>query len=204
MKEFWDNRYKQQAYAYGTEPNRFFKEQLEQLQPGKILLPADGEGRNGVFAAKLGWQVTSVDLSAEGKLKAFALAAANEATLDYIVGDLERLPFEPASFDVIGLIYAHFAADKKAALHRKLNRYLRPGGTLILEAFGKNHLKFNHSNPKVGGPKEPGMLYSTAEIKTGFPGHEIVLLEEKEIVLNEGTYHVGTGSVVRYVGKKQS
>ncbi len=202
MKEFWDDRYKDQEYAYGTEPNRFFKEQLEKLHPGKILLPADGEGRNGVFAAKLGWQVTSVDLSAEGKLKALSLAEANRVTLDYIVGDLEGLQFEPASFDVVGLIYAHFAADQKAALHRKLNKYLQPGGILILEAFGKDHLKFNNCNPKVGGPKEPGMLYSAEEIKVDFPDHDRILLEEKDLLLNEGQYHVGTGAVVRFVGKK--
>lgn len=204
MKEFWDDRYKNPTYAYGTEPNLFFREQLEKLRPGTILLPADGEGRNGVYAAKMGWQVTSVDLSAEGKLKALALAEANNVTLDYIVGDLDGLAFKPASFDVIGLIYAHFAADKKPALHRKLNNYLRPGGSIILEAFGKDHLLFNTGNPKVGGPKEPEMLYSAAEIKTDFADYDIKLLEEKEILLNEGQYHIGTGAVLRFVGKKQS
>lgn len=204
MKEFWDDRYKDPAYAYGTEPNQFFKEQLQQLNPGTILLPADGEGRNGVFASRSGWQVTSVDLSAEGRSKAFALAAANKVTLDYIVGDLEELHFEPASFDVIGLIYAHFAADKKAALHRKLNNYLKPGGTIILEAFSKSHLALNSLDPKVGGPKETDMLFSTAEIKIDFPDHEIILLGEQEILLNEGRYHIGKGSVIRYTGKKQA
>jgi SAM-dependent methyltransferase len=202
MKEFWNDRYRDQAYAYGTEPNQFFKEQLQKLRPGKILLPADGEGRNGVFAAKLGWQVTSLDLSLEGKLKALALAEANRVTLDYFVGDLEELHFEPASFDAIGLIYAHFAADKKAILHRKLNEYLKPGGTVILEAFSKDHLNLNKLNPKVGGPKEPDMLLSAAELQADFPDHELHLLEEKEILLEEGRYHMGRGAVVRFVGSK--
>lgn len=203
MKEFWDDRYRNEAYAYGTEPNQFFKEQLEKLKPGSILLPADGEGRNGVFAAKQGWRVTSVDLSSEGRAKALALAEANNTTLDYIVGDLEGLQFEPESFDAIGLIYAHFAAEQKAALHRKLNNALKPGGTIILEAFSKDHLQYNLNNTKVGGPKELDMLFSKIEIRAQFPNYEISLLEEKEIHLDEGQYHNGKGAVIRFVGHKK-
>lgn len=203
MKEFWDHRYKDQAYAYGTEPNQFFKEQLEKLKPGSILLPADGEGRNGVFAATLGWQVTSVDLSEEGRSKALALAIAKKVSLDYIVSDVEDILFEQSSIDVIGLIYAHFAADQKTTLHHKLNNYLKPGGTIILEAFSKDHLRFNINNLKVGGPKELDMLFSAKEIQADFPNYEISLLEEKEVHLNEGRYHIGKGAVIRFVGHKK-
>lgn len=203
MNEFWDDRYKEQAYAYGKGPNLFFKEQLLKLQLGSVLMPADGEGRNGVFAAQSGWLVTSVDLSMEGRLKALALAEANQVAIDYMVGDLEGLHFEPASFDAIGLIYAHFAADKKAILHRTLNQYLKPGGMIILEAFSKNHLTYNSLDPKIGGPEELGMLFSAAELQADFPDHEIYLLEEKEILLDEGRYHIGKGAVVRYAGRKK-
>jgi SAM-dependent methyltransferase len=203
MKEFWDNRYSDPTYAYGTGPNLFFAEWLQKLQPGSILMPADGEGRNGVYAATLGWKVTSCDLSVEGRLKAMALAEANEVSFQYIVGDLEGLQFEPATFDAIGLIYAHFSANKKAMLHQKLNEFLRPGGAIIFEAFSKRHLELNKVNPKVGGPKEPGMLFSEAELRADFPNYEIILLEEKEIELEEGNYHVGTCAVVRFVAIKQ-
>src|SRR4051794_3192290 len=107
-KNMWDDRYKDQVYAYGKEPNLFFKEWLQKFEPGSILMPADGEGRNGVFAAQVGWKVTSVDLSAEGKSKALELAKEHQVTINYIVGDLEQLQFEKESFDAIGLVYAHF------------------------------------------------------------------------------------------------
>jgi SAM-dependent methyltransferase len=113
MKEFWDDRYSDPAYAYGKGPNLFFAEWLQKLEPGRILMPAGGESRNDIFAAKLGWRVTSVDLSVKGRSKALALADTNRVTLDYIVGDLEGFQFERASFDAIGLIYAYFPAGKK-------------------------------------------------------------------------------------------
>jgi SAM-dependent methyltransferase len=202
-KQFWDDRYSDTAYAYGKEPNRFFAEWLQQLKPGSILMPADGEGCNGVYAARLGWKVTSCDLSAKGKAKALLLAGEYRVTLDYLVGDLEGLQFEPATFDAIGLVYAHFPADKKALLHQILNGFLKPGGIIIFEAFSKQHLAHNSVNPKVGGPKELGMLFSKAELRAAFPNYDIHLLEEKALVLEEGQYHDGIGSVVRFIGRKQ-
>jgi len=203
-KNMWDDRYKQPVYAYGKEPNLFFGEWLEKLKPGKILMPADGEGRNGVFAAKLRWKVTSFDLSEEAKAKALQLAKENNVVVDYVVGDLEQLKFEENSFDVIGLVYAHFGANKKSSIHQKLSSYLKPGGLIIFEAFSKSHLQLNAVNPKVGGPKDIDMLFSTTEIAADFKNYETLQLEEKEIVLDEGKYHIGKGSVIRFVGRKSS
>jgi SAM-dependent methyltransferase len=198
----WDERYKDHEFAYGKEPNLFFKEWLPQFEPGSILMPADGEGRNGVFAARLGWTVTSFDLSTEGQSKALQLAREQGVGLNYIVGDLEQLTFEKETFDAIGLIYAHFSADKKSQFHKQLNGYLKPGGIIIFEAFSKQHLHFNKLDPKIGGPKDIDMLYSTAEIIAGFDNYKTLLLAEEEIQLNEGRYHIGKGSVVRFVGQK--
>ena len=202
MNQKWDERYKDNEFAYGTEPNVFFKEWLLKFKPGRILMPADGEGRNGVFAAQLNWNVTSFDLSAEGQQKALKLAKENNVSLDYIVGDLEQLEFEKNSFDAIGLIYAHFSAETKSKLHKKLNDYLKPGGIVIFEAFSKRHLYFKNANPKVGGPDNSNDLFTIAEILADFEKFEILYLEEEEIILNEGKFHVGTGSVIRFVGKK--
>lgn len=202
-KALWDERYMENEFVYGKEPNLFFKEWIQKLEPGSILMPADGEGRNGVFAAELGWIVTSTDLSEEGKSKAFELAKEKKVNLEYSVGDLEELQFEPAAFDAIGLIYAHFAADKKTLLHKKLNDYLKPGGIIIFEAFSKLHMLYNGIDPKVGGPKDFNMLFSTLEIAADFENYEILLLEEKEITLEEGKYHIGKGSVIRFVGRKK-
>lgn len=132
-----------------------------------------------------------------------AFAALLFSNQHYIVGDLEQLEFEKESFDAIGLIYAHFAAEKKSILHKKLNEYLKPGGIVVFEAFGKKHIDFNTLNPKVGGPKDINMLFSLAEIKADFENYEIVELEEKEIILDEGKCHIGKGSVIRFVGIKK-
>lgn len=201
-KNKWNQRYEGEAYAYGKAPNLFFKEWLLQFNPGSILMPADGEGRNGVFAAMQGWEVTSLDLSVEGRTKALQLAAENHVALEYIVGDLEQLHFEPASFDAIALIYAHFAADRKSLFHRKLDQALKPGGILIIEAFSKKHLVLNSLDPAVGGPKDIDMLLSKEEVLADFENYEAMLMAEEEIYLNEGAHHVGKGAVVRFVGRK--
>jgi SAM-dependent methyltransferase len=203
-KNRWDERYKEEKYAYGKAPNLFFKEWLEKFETGSILMPADGEGRNGVFAAKLGWEVTSFDLSIEGRSKALQLAKENHVTMEYIVGDLAQLQFEKSSFDAIGLIYAHFAAEKKSMFHRKLNDYLMPGGIIILEAFSKNHLQLVNADPNIGGKMDMDMLYSKEEIIADFENYDILMLAEEEISLNEGSYHNGKGAVIRFAAKKQS
>ncbi|WP_281321839.1 class I SAM-dependent methyltransferase [Flavobacterium aestivum] len=202
-KNMWEERYKEVEFAYGKEPNVFFKEWIQKIEPKSILMPADGEGRNGVFAAQLGWEVTSFDLSEEGKSKTMEFAKEMNVSLDYIVGDLEQLEFENESFDAIGLIYAHFSASKKSILHKKLNEYLKPGGMVIFEAFSKKHKELNELNSKVGGPKDINMLFSIAEIKADFENYDIAVLEEKEIILDEGKYHIGKGSVIRFVGIKK-
>lgn len=202
MQQKWNERYKEPEFAFGKAPNLFFKEWLPKFTPGKILMPADGEGRNGVFAARLGWEVTSFDYSIEGQSKALQLAKENEVMLEYIVGDFDDLHFEKEAFDAIGLIYAHFSADKKPLFHRKLNEYLKPGGIIILEAFSSRHLYFNNLDPKVGGPKEIDMLYSEAEIKADFDNYDMLQLAEEEILLNEGKYHIGKGAVIRFAGRK--
>lgn len=203
-KNMWDERYKDKHYVYGTAPNVFFKEWLLKFTQGSILMPADGEGRNGVFAATMGWEETSFDLSTEGKTKALELAKEHNVAMKYLVGDLEQLEFEIASFDAIGLIYAHFAASKKSAIHKKLNNYLKPGGVVIFEAFSKEHLHLKKINPKVGGPNDVDMLFSKAEMIADFKDYDILFLEEQEVFLDAGKYHQGKGSVIRFVGRKRS
>ncbi|MFH6999587.1 class I SAM-dependent methyltransferase [Flavobacterium sp. FlaQc-57] len=199
----WDDRYSNEEFAYGEEPNNYLKEQIEKLNPGTILFPAEGEGRNAVFAAKLGWKVSAFDISEEGKNKAIKLAEANNVTIDYKVGELETLNYQPEQFDAIALIYAHFPAEIKSSLHKTLETYLRKDGIIIFEAFSKKHLEYLAINDKVGGPKDIESLFSIEEIQADFPNYEIIELEEKEIELNEGLFHNGKGSVIRFVGTKK-
>lgn len=202
MKEFWNERYSAEVFAYGKEPNVFFKESLDKMCVGKILLPADGEGRNSVYAAKLGFEVYACDLSTSGKTKAKALATQENVEINYLVGEFGDLSYKESEFDIIALIFAHFPADKKQAYHTLVNKYLKVGGSIIFEAFSKNHIKYNSENPNVGGPKDLDMLYYLEEIKNDFANFEFDLLNEQTIELNEGEFHKGTGSVVRFLGRK--
>jgi len=199
----WNARYSEDAYAYGRVPNLFFKDQLGKLEVGNILLGAEGEGRNAVYAATLGWTVSAFDISEAGKAKAMKLAEENNVSIDYQIGELADLSYPYARFDAIALIYAHFPPNLKSKNHRILDTLLRPGGTVIFEAFGKNHLEYRRQNEKVGGPADLEFLFSVDELKTDFKNYDIELLEEREIELNEGKYHNGKGSVVRFLGRKK-
>ena len=99
----WNDRYSKDEFAYGEQPNNYLKEWLEKLDAGTILFPAEGEGRNAVFAAKLGWAVSAFDISVEGKKKALLLAEVNGVTIDYQVGELQELKYNADQFDAIAL-----------------------------------------------------------------------------------------------------
>ncbi|AOW20077.1 class I SAM-dependent methyltransferase [Urechidicola croceus] len=199
----WEDRYSKKEFAYGELPNNYLKEQLNKLNTGSILFPAEGEGRNAIFAAKQNWNVSAFDISIEGKNKALKLANKNNVSIDYQVGELPNLNYSNNQFDVIAFIYAHFPADIKSNYHKLLNDFLRVGGLIIFEAFSKKHLSYRIKNEKVGGPKDLDTLFSIEEIKHDFSNYEIVELVEKEIELNEGKYHNGKGSVIRFVGRKK-
>ena len=199
----WNDRYRKEEFAYGVQPNNYLKEQLEKLKAGTILFPAEGEGRNAVFAAKLGWNVSAFDISTEGRNKAIRLAETNKVTIDYQVGELQTLNYKPAQFDAIALIYAHFPADIKSVYHKALDQYLRKGGFVIFEAFSKRHIDYIAKNEKVGGPRDLASLFSIDEIKSDFANYDVIELAEEEIELSEGLFHNGLGSVIRFVGQKK-
>lgn len=199
----WDDRYSDEEYAYGTEPNAFLKEQLQKLNTGNILFGAEGEGRNAVYAATQGWDVHAFDISIEGRKKALKLASEKEVDIDYQVGLLPDLKYADEQFDAIALIYAHFPPSIKSIYHKLLASKLKKGGIVILEAFGKNHLEYRNRDPKIGGPASLDALFSVEEIRADFENYEVLQLEEVEIELNEGLYHIGKGSVVRFVGRKR-
>lgn len=201
-KEFWNERYGAAESAYGEAPNVYFKEQLEKLNPAKLLLPCEGEGRNAVFAAVLGWEVDAFDLSEKGKEKADQWAADKAVAINFQVCNLDDIDYPAASYDAIALLYTHFQPQVKQAWHQKLMKLLKPGGIIILEGFSKDHLKHRSENPKAGGPPNTDMLYSIAEIKELFPDFEILELAQIETTLDEGLYHQGLSSVVRFLGKK--
>jgi len=199
----WNERYSQEAFAYGTEPNQYFRNQIDKLPVGAILFPAEGEGRNAVYAAKLGWKVSAFDISSEGKNKALKLAADSNVSIDYQVGELQQLNYQQEQFDAIALIYAHFPPSIKSAIHQSLGKLLRKGGVIIFEAFSKKHLDYVTKDERVGGPKDADTLFSLEEIKHDFPNYSFVEIEETEIELSEGLFHNGKGSVIHFLAVKQ-
>lgn len=203
MKKFWDDRYGEADSAYGEAPNRFFKEQLDKLRPGKILLPAEGAGRNAIFAAQSDWQVDAFDISETGKEKAESLADKAGVQIHYQINDLNQVSYPTQSFDCLALIFAHFPAKVKSSYHQILNGYVKKGGVVIFEAFSKLHLALLEKNPAVGGPKNMDMLFSREELVADFSQYDIDMLEEKIVTLNEGQYHQGESAVIRLVATKK-
>lgn len=197
MSLHWDERYNRKEYVYGSTPNVFFENQLTDLKPGVILLPCEGEGRNALFAAQSNWNVVAFDSSEVGKNKAMALATQNNVLYDYQILDVNEANFEPESFDVIALIYAHFKPQLRSKFHATIQRWLKPGGKIILEAFNPEQLNYNS-----GGPKDLDMLYSTDILYKDFEGMKIELIETSTIVLDEGAFHQGDAAVIRFVAQK--
>ncbi len=204
MNNKWDESYNIEEYRYGETPNLFFKETIDKLPSGKILLPADGEGRNGVYAAKRGWTVDAFDQSSQGRDKALRLAQKNNVDISFKVIDFEDVSknYITDSYDAIALTYVHLPGQLKEKYHRSLLPLLKTGGHIIIEGFGKEHVKHQQQNPLTGGPPLMDMMYSKQEILSIFDSLEIDLLEEKEIRLAEGIGHNGKASVIRFVGKK--
>lgn len=201
MKEFWDERYAADEYVYGKDANLFLQSKLVGIDPGKALFPAEGEGRNAVFAATLGWDVTAFDISSSAKIKADKLAQEKEVTIDYRVGPLDQQSFDENSFDLIVLVFAHFPDSLRPTIHQSLKKLLKPGGQIILEAFSKEHLEYNSKNPKAGGPKDASMLFSKEELEEDFGDMEWIFCEKKVLEIKEGEFQIGLSSVIRLVAR---
>lgn len=194
----WDARYAAEAFYYGEHPNVFFAEQLRQLKkPGRILLPAEGTGRNAIFAAESGWQVDAFDASRVARQKALDFARRRQVAINYSTANLEDFNPEPEQYDVAAAIYVHLPEAIRKKFHQQLAKAIKPGGVVIVEAFDKEQLKRDS-----GGPPDVQLLYSTEELRKDFEGLlELKMLCRQQVHLTEGR-HLGIGEVVRYVGMK--
>jgi ubiquinone/menaquinone biosynthesis C-methylase UbiE len=196
-KEMWNQRYAEADYVYGTSPNEFFKQELDKLAPGKILLPAEGEGRNAVYAAEKGWEVWAFDQSEEGRKKALRLAMERKVSIEYQIHDLNTIEFPENKFDVVALVFVHSPATIRQQIHHNLFRFLKPGGTLILTGFTQEQLKYSS-----GGPKDLSLLFSQEELQEDFSGFHALSVEQLEVEIEEGEYHRGKASVIQLVAVK--
>lgn len=195
---FWDERFSVEGYVYGTEPNKFFKEQLMKINPvGRLLLPAEGEGRNAVFAAKLGWKVDAFDQSKVARQKAMKLSKVNDVKIDYFITQLEDFIPHKNYYDCAAIIFVHVPTESRSIFYKKIIESLKPKGKIIIELFSKNQLGKNS-----GGPQDTNMLASVEEIRTDFREIKTELLTEENIYLEEGAKHSGNASVIRFIGEK--
>src|SRR5690606_33878243 len=136
---------------------------------GKLLLPAEGEGRNALFAAQLGWQVEAFDFSEAAREKALAIAHQFDAELEYKLANIQTILLQPDTYDVIGLIYVHLESDLRKHFHSQCIQSLNKGGYIILEAFSKKQLTYSS-----GGPRDVNMLYSLGQLLDDFASMKIV------------------------------
>jgi cyclopropane fatty-acyl-phospholipid synthase-like methyltransferase len=199
-QEFWNSRFSEPGYAYGTEPNAFLVSQKHRLSPGlKALAVGDGEGRNGVWLAQQGLDVLSVDNSAVGLSKIEALAHDRGVPIRTEFADLTTWHWPENELDVVVAIFLHFRPEHRSRMHDKMRRALKPGGVLILEAFTPEQLEY-----KTGGPSALEMLYTESILRADFAGEDIPLLQQRLTELREGIYHQGTASVVDMLMIKKS
>lgn len=194
----WNSRFSAEEYVYGTLPNEFYKEQLDKLTAGRLLLIAEGEGRNAVYAAKNGWKVDAMDFSEQARLKALALAERENVKISYTIYTLNEYTPETSEYDAVGIVFVHIPEEDRKEVFTKIIESLKPDGQIIMEVFS-----VNIGGDGTGGPKEANLLYSKEKTAEYFAGLQTVLLEEKMISLDEGPLHKGERRVIRYVGIKK-
>jgi|AntRauTorckE6833_2_1112554.scaffolds.fasta_scaffold00687_10 ubiquinone/menaquinone biosynthesis C-methylase UbiE len=198
MKDFWEERFEQNEYIYGKHPNELVKEQLQLMKPGKGLFPAEGEGRNAVYAAKLGWECHCYDYSRMAREKALKLAEENKLRIRYEVADLETLELPENTYDAAFITFLHLAPEIRSDIHQKLMRALKKGGILVMEAFDKQQLPLN-----TGGPKNSDMLYTAEMLAEDFSGHKILQNKPGLRLLEEGRHHDGRAFTIRLAVRKE-
>lgn len=197
MQQHWNERYSTDLYIFGKDPNKFFRDELDKLNPGRILLVGEGEGRNGVYAATKGWQVDAVDFSEIAKQKALTLAEEYKVTINYNISDIAEYKAAPETYDAIGIIYVHLDKDVRERIHRDLINSLKPGGTIIIEVYEKDQI-----NMSSGGPKDLELLYSLEEIVEDFADLDFITLSKENVYLYESIRHHGDAWVIRFVGRR--
>jgi len=194
----WNERYGSNEFAYGTEPNSFLVENGK-LLTGPVLSLAEGEGRNAVFLASLGLDVLGVDGSEVGLAKAHKLAELKGVSITTEVADLATYVPPANHYGSVVSISAHLPSDIRRRLYPLVVQSLKPGGIILLESYSKSQLPRN-----TGGPNDPDMLMTVADIEKEFPDCEVVLCQEIEREIIEGEFHTGLASVVQFIGRKNT
>lgn len=193
----WDDRYDCDDYLYGKEPNDFLRSVAAQIPAGRVLMLAEGEGRNAVYLAEQGYEVTAVDSSSVGLQKAIQLAAERNVSLTTILADLGDFTIEAEAWEGIISCFCHLPITLRVPLHQAVVRGLKPGGIFVFEGFSKEQLAYG-----TGGPQSLDLLMSLDELKQELAGLEFVHAVQVERKVHEGHGHTGLASVVQILGIK--
>lgn len=197
----WNERYSKSGFAYGTEPNDFLIEVFKQIpKGGRVLCLAEGEGRNAVFLARQGFEVTAMDMSEVGLRKAEQLAKDRGVTITTQVADLADYEFGEDKWDGIVSIWAHTPSAIRQFVHGEIAAALQTEGVFILEAYTYEQTKMSG----VGGPpaSQKDSFMSLAQLRSELVDLTEVIGVEKHRLILEGSSHQGLSSVVQFVAKK--
>lgn len=195
---FWHQRFNQDTYFYGTEPNDFLRENITVLpSQGRILSIGEGEGRNAVFLAQHGFEVTAIDGAASGLEKAKKLAEKRGVSINTQCLDLKDYVFEEEKWDGIIAIFCHLPPLLRQQVHKQIIKALKPNGIFLLEAYHPQQLSL-----KTGGPGNVELLYEVSTLQQDFEGLKFLYAEEKQRPINEGEGHNGISAVVQLIAKK--
>lgn len=193
----WNERYNIEHYFYGKMPNDFLVSESNRIPKGNVLCLAEGEGRNSVFLARSGYQVTGVDSSQTGVDKAQKLAQEAGVGVDYQCADLADFSIDPLSWDGVVSIFCHLPTELRRNVFRSVVNGLKPGGTLILESYAPNQLQYG-----TGGPKNLDLLADLETLKADLTGLDWIVSHEIERIVMEGTGHCGPSAVIQLIGVK--
>lgn len=175
-KSTWDRRYAEREFVWTVEPNRFLVHEAEGLQPGRALDLACGEGRNAVWLAEHGWQVTGVDFAAVGLDKARRLASARGVDGEWIAADLLEYRPEPRSFDLVLVLYLQLPASERTPVLRYAANAVADDGTFLMVAHDSSNLENGY-----GDPQRAEVLYTAEEVVADLDGSGL-LIERAERV----------------------
>ncbi|MDL2284804.1 class I SAM-dependent methyltransferase [Oxalobacter sp. OttesenSCG-928-P03] len=198
-RQIWDARYGQPGYFYGTAPNAWLASKEGYLKAGmRVLLPADGEGRNSVWCAERGMAVDAFELSAVAVEKAKQLAAKRGVSVNHAVADIGGWDWQPEVYDAVILVFMNFATpNMRRRLFADCIKTLRPGGILLLQGYSVRQLEYG-----TGGPSVPEQLYTEEMLANAFAALDILEMTVYDTELSEGQGHNGMSAVISMVARK--
>lgn len=197
--ERWNQRFAAAEYVFGTAPNAFLAAHAALFKAGqRALCVADGEGRNSVWLAEQGLEVTAFDFSPIALEKARRLAAGRGVGVRYELASVADWRWRAGEFDVVVAIFIQFVVPAaRRILFERMSASLKPGGLLLVEGYTPAQLKHG-----TGGPKQVDQLYTEELLRQAFGSLEIVELKAYEAELDEGTRHRGMSAVIDLVARK--